>query len=500
VEETIRNLATFSRFVRRSDLSRRSVLQRMGWGMATAALLPAARLYADDVSPVMKQLSDYMSAARSRELPEEVIEKTKQHVLDTFAAMVSGSELAPGKAALNFARSYGGEKISTVVSSKVLCGPIEAAFSNAIQAHSDETDDSHTISGVHPGGATVSATLAAGEKFGISGTHFLRAVTLGYDVGPRVILVLGGPDYQTASHNSVHSIGALFSAASAAGCAASLNALQMRWVLDYAAQQSAGIAAWVHDTQHIEKAFVFAGGPARSGITSALLVQSGFSGIDDVFSGTDNFFEAHPPGGNPDGLINKLGEHYNIVETNIKKWSVGSPIQATLDGLENLRKRHSFQADDVQQVIIRIETREAGVVDNRIMPDVCLQHLVGVMLLDKTVSFASAHDKARMQDPEVLRQRAKVQLIADPELSRLMPKRVTIVDLILKDGTRLSERVEAVRGTFANPMTRDEVVAKARDLMTPVFGATQTAGLIEKVLNLEKVKNITELRPFLQHG
>ncbi len=448
MEETIRNHNYFPKLGRSSFLSRRSVLQGMGLGVATAALVPAARLYADDVSPVMKQLSEYMSAARSRELPEEVVEKTKQHVLDTFAAMVSGSELAPGKVALSFARSYGGEKVATVVSSNVLCSPIEAAFSNAIQAHSDETDDSHTISGVHPGGATVSATLAAGEKFGITGTHFLRAVTLGYDVGPRVILVLGGPDYQTASHNSVHSIGALFSAASGAGCAASLNAQQMSWVLDYAAQQSAGIAAWVHDTQHIEKAFVFAGAPARSGITAALLVQGGFTGIDDVFSGSDNFFEAHPPGGNPEGLINKLGEHYNIVETNIKKWSVGSPIQATLDGLENLRKKRAFKADDVQQVIIRIETREAGVVDNRIMPDVCLQHLVGVMLLDKTVSFASAHDKVRMQDPEVLRQRAKVQLIADPELSKLMPKRVTVVDIVFKDGTRLSERVETVRGTF----------------------------------------------------
>ena len=154
----------------------------------------------------------------------------------------------------------------------------------------------------------------------------------------------------------------------------------------------------------------------------------------------------------------------------------------------------------MQQVIVRIETREAGVVDNRIMPDVCLQHLVGVMLLDKTVSFASAHDKARMQDPAVLRQRAKVQLIPDPELSRLMPKRVTIVDLVLKDGTKLSERVEAVRGAFDNPMSHDEVVAKATDLMTPVFGATQTKNLIDKVFQLEKVKNITELRPLLQHA
>jgi 2-methylcitrate dehydratase PrpD len=483
-----------------SGLSRRTILQRMGWGMAAAALSPSVVVYGDSVSPVTMQLSGYMGAARSRELPEDVVERTKEHVLDTFAAMVSGSELPPGQAALKFARSYGGEKVATVVCSNVLCGPIEAAFVNAIQAHSDETDDSHTISAVHPGASVVSATLATGERFGISGGHFLRAVTLGYDIGPRVVLVLGGPDYQTASHQSVHSIGAVFSAASAAGCAASLDSQQMRWLLDYTAQQSAGIAAWVRDTAHMEKAFVFAGGPARNGVMGALLVEAGWTGVDDVFSGADNFFEAHGYTANPAGLVDRLGEHFDVVETNIKKWSVGSPIQATLDALENLRKRKPFQADEVEQVIVRIETREAGVVDNRTMPDVCLQHMVAVMLIDKGVSFASAHDKARMQDPEVLRQRAKVQLLPDAELSRLMPKRVTQVDVVLKDGTRLSERVEAVRGTFGNPMTREEVVAKARDLMAPVLGASPATNLIEKLLNIEKVKNVVELRPFLQRA
>ena len=76
LEEVIRNHFEVYRAGRNSDLSRRSVLQRMGIGVATAALLPAARLYADDVSPAMKQLSEYMSAAHTRELPEEVMEKT----------------------------------------------------------------------------------------------------------------------------------------------------------------------------------------------------------------------------------------------------------------------------------------------------------------------------------------------------------------------------------------------------------------------------------------
>ena len=115
------------------------------------------------------------------------------------------------------------------------------------------------------------------------------------------------------------------------------------------------------------------------------------------------------------------------------------------------------------------------------MPDICLQHMVAVMLLDKTASFQAAHDVARMKDPEVLKQRAKVQLIGDAELEKAMPRREAIVEVTLTDGTKLTEHVEAVRGTAANPMTRDEVVAKARDLMAPVLGAATAASLIEKI-------------------
>ena len=57
-----------------------------------------------------------------------------------------------------------------------------------------------------------------------------------------------------------------------------------------------------------------------------------------------------------------------------------------------------------------------------------------------------------------------------------------------------------VRGTEDNPMTRAEVVAKARDLITPVLGATACTSLIEKVLNIEGVKDIRGLRPLLQRA
>jgi 2-methylcitrate dehydratase PrpD len=98
----------------------------------------------------------------------------------------------------------------------------------------------------------------------------------------------------------------------------------------------------------------------------------------------------------------------------------------------------------------------------------------------------------------VLRVRAKVQLIPDEELERQYPKRETIVQATLNDGTVLTERVDAVRGTPENPMTREELVAKCRDLTTPRLGAEKTSRLIDKVLNIEGVRNVREFRPLLQ--
>ena len=471
---------------------------RAGGMIAAATLAPHAGRAA--VGPIMATLSDYMSAARERPLPDDVVEKAKHHVLDTLAAMISGTELAPGRAAHTFARAYGGEKIATVVGANFLTGPIEAALANGMLAHADETDDSHAPSLSHPGSAIVPAALAMGEQFGIGGVAFLRAVTLGYDIGPRVTMCLGIPALSRERHQSSHSIAGVFGAAAAAASAAGLDARQMRWLIDYTAQQSSGIAAWQRDTDHIEKAFVFAGMPARSGVTAALLVRAGWTGIDDVLSGPDNFLLAHGAEASAGKLTEQLGERYEVTRTNIKKWSVGSPIQAPLDALELLFKQRAFAADAVREVTVRLGTRSASVVDNRDIPDICLQHMVAVMLIDRTVSFKAAHDVARMQDPAVQRERAKVKLVPDEELERRAPRREAIVEVALADGSVLRQHVEAVRGTADNPMPREEVLAKCRDLVAPVLGAAKAASLIEHVLGTERMKHMGELRPLLQKG
>jgi 2-methylcitrate dehydratase PrpD len=480
-----------------AKLTRRDLVQRAAWSLAAVALPLRSAIAADDVSPAMLKLSSYMSEARNSTLPDKVLAETKHHILDTFAAMVSGSELPPGRMALKFARSYGGPGVCTVVASDVLLGPIEAAITNGELAHSDETDDDYTGGGAHPGSAVIPAALAIGEKAGIGGQHFTRAVALGYDIGMRAFQTVGAGGILKDTHVLVGTFGA----SAAAGCALGFGAQGMRWLLDYAAQQAgAGIASWRRDTDHIEKGFVFGGSSARNGVSAALAVDLGWTGVNDVLAGPDNFVVSYDPKGDPAKMIDGLGERYEVTKTTLKRWTTGGPIQSPLDALQLILKKHPFEPDQVKQVVVRAATSAAYTVNNREMPDICLQHMVAVMILDKTASFKAAHDKPRMEDPDVLRQRAKVQLIGDDELEKLIPKRVAIVEVTLNDGTKLSERVEAVRGTPENPMNREEVVAKARDLIAPVLGAAKSDALIARLLDLENVKEIRELRPLLQRA
>jgi 2-methylcitrate dehydratase PrpD len=271
-------------------------------------------------------------------------------------------------------------------------------------------------------------------------------------------------------------------------------------LMDYAAQQASGIAAWQRDTHHVEKSFVFGGAPARNGVDAALLVHLGANGVDDIFSGSDNFLMAFGPGADPAGLVDGLGERFEVTQTNIKKWTVGSPIQAPLDALQAILQEHAFELDQLEKVVVRIATSEARTVNDRSMQDISLQQMMAVMLVDKTVSFRAAHDKARVGDAAIIRERAKIELVPDEQLERLYPQLVAIVEVKLKSGESYKRRIDAVRGTVLNPMSRDEVIGKCRDLMDPFLGARQAAELVDAVFNIESLDHIGSLRRLLQRS
>lgn len=455
------------------------------------------------VSPLMRRLATYVANARRRALPLAVTSRTKCHVLDTIAAMVSGAALQPGLSALAYVGTLGGTAQATVAGSRIVTNAANAALANGMLAHADETDDSHARSLIHPGCGIVAAALAQGETSGRNGTSLLRAVALGYDIATRLSLALGTAAFRSVGH-STHSMAPTFGATAAAASLAQFDERQVRHAFSYAAQQASGLSCYTRDLDHIEKAFDFGGMPARNGVTAVGMVAAGCTAVDDVFSGERNFFAAYDESARigvrpqPALLLRRLGQTFEITQTNIKRWTVGSPIQAPLDSLLALIRQHQINAREVEHMRVRISQLGANTTDNRDMPDICLQHLCAVMLIDGTVTFESAHDEHRMRDRAVLELRKRITLIGDAKLEKLLPARHGIIELDLRDGRRLKHHTRAVRGTAQNPMTRDEVDEKCFALIEPRLGRTRARRLCDTVWQIEKVDNLRRFRRLLQ--
>jgi 2-methylcitrate dehydratase PrpD len=443
---------------------------------------------------IVTQLVSYITAAPKRALPPRVIERAKHHLLDTLAAMISGARLLPGRRAIELARDQGGNAEAGVIGSDLITSATTAALANGMHGHADETDDTYYLALVHPGCSIVPAALAMAERTRSGGEALLRALVVGYDACARLSQALGIEKFRAYGHSS-HSFGGMLGSAVAAGAVADLDAAGVRNLLSYTAQQLGGLSCWARDVEHVQKAFHFGGMPARAGVTSAIMAAMGFTGVDDTWEGERGFFQAFRDFIEPGKLVANLGKVYEIENTSIKRWAVGYPIQAPMDAVSNLIAR-GVKGDDVERVTITIDDQGARTVNQRRMASINIQHLVAVMLLDGDVTFVSAHDEARVSDPAVLKMKKRIELQGSAALGRTRTTQA-IVEIVTRDGRRFRHHTKAVLGTAANPMSREQVAAKSRDLLVPIMGTRRTESLIQSIWDIERIGDVRKLRRLL---
>jgi 2-methylcitrate dehydratase PrpD len=484
-------------------VTRRRLLKGAGGLIAAAATNPpslsASARQAETASPapgragdVTARLARYMVEARDRALPADVTREAKHRILDTIGAMISGSHLTPGEAAIRYVQTQGGKEEASVLTTSMRTSAVNAALANAMFAHADETDDFEPVTKAHPGCSVVPAAFAVGEREGRTGVEVLRAVVLGYDLCCRFLMALG-PDHVRGTHRSAEGTSSTFGAAAAAAAMARLDERGMRYALSYAAQQVSGLWSWTRDTEHIEKAFDFAGMGARNGVSAALMVQSGFTGVADVLDGEHNMIEALSTEPKPEEMVADLGRRFYVTETAIKTFSVGYPIQAPLDALLALRREHGLTPANVARIVARLPEDGALIVSNRAMPDVNIQYVLAVGLLDGTISFEDSHSQARMKDPQVLAVKERVELVADKALMDPDAPRSGRVEVTLRDGRTVTHFTRFPPGTKENPLDTDGVNEKARGLIEPVVGRDRTDRVIQMVNQLETVGSIRDL-------
>jgi 2-methylcitrate dehydratase PrpD len=500
-----------------SILTRRRILQSAG-GIIAAAAFPAKEATASalpfsqgspkatsmatstvtptDAADITGRLARYMVEARSRSLPPKVALEGKHRILDALGAMVSGARLKPGEMAIRYVRGQGGVPEASILTTDIKTSAVNAALANAMLAHADETDDVELVTKTHPGSSAVASAMAMAEREGSSGTDLLRAVTLGYDVCCRFLMALG-PDLVRGTHRSAEGVGSTFSSVAAAASLARLDETGMRYALSYAAQQVSGLWSWTSDTEHVEKAFDFAGMGARNGVTAVTMVQAGLTGVRDVFDCEHNVLEALSTQPRPAEMVAGLGSRFYVTETAIKAYPVGYPIQAALDAFLTLRRENGLTVNNVERIVVRLPADGAGIVDNSSMPDVNCQYIIAVALVDGGVSFANSHSYERMADPKIRAVKERVELVADRKLMDPDAPRGGLVEVTLRNGKTVSHLTRHSPGTKENPLDTEGLNAKVRDLMAPVLGAERTEAIIKRVNALEEVGNVRELRSFL---
>ncbi|MFX1499479.1 MAG: MmgE/PrpD family protein [Promethearchaeota archaeon] len=452
-----------------------------------------------DYPSITEPLAKYISETQFSTIPDEILELAKRHILDTLASMVVSTQLKPSRLARQFAIFNGGKADTAhLLTTNQTTTLLDAIFANAITAHAAEINDFCPSAFVQPGPPIISTVLSIGETIGASGEELLKAVVIGYEIACKLPKALGTMNLRTAGLSS-HGVGPTFGSAAAAATLLKLPKREIGYVLAYCVQQASGSFNWIRDEEHIEKAFLFAGMPARNGASAALMVHKGFTGVKDPFKGRPNWllssiFIGIDSDLDLNRLIHDLGVKYEIPLVGYKRYPVGGPIQASIEGLMELIKRIDRTS------IIKIEIKMPGSVSifsDAEMPALNLRYLTAVILEDGDLSFTMAQSHERMSTETIREKMEFITLIHDPTQEKEPRVESALVKVTLKDGRDHEIFIEHVLGFPERPMNHQDVEHKAKSLITPILGHLKANKLIETIWNLENLLNIKSIIPLL---
>ena len=294
---------------------------------------------------------------------------------------------------------------------------------------------------------------------------------------------------------SSHGFGPVFGAAATASALLHFDETQVADVLSYCAQQASGSRQWLLDVRHIEKSFVFAGMPARNGVHAALLVEAGFTGVPSILDQEGGWFRApmFSTGEDymPEYLIDDLGTRFEMPLVAYKRYPVGGPTQPIVEAMLRLSQR--VRPDDVEHVLIEMPGTPQAFASAE-MPALNLPYLCAIILLDQKLDFDAAQSMERMHSDEQARAlMPRVEARHDPAQEaepRVESARVTLTQ---KDGSHVVEWVEHVRGFPANPMTHEDVEAKALELMEPRLGAERARHVVDLAWSIDELPDASVL-------
>ena len=444
------------------------------------------------------KLAAFITGLKYQSLPPEVIQKAKHCLMDTLGAALAGSKAADAIIAKKVAEKLSPKKESTLFTGKGKVGVLEAALANGIMSHALELDDGNRYAQGHPGVATIPAVLALAEKEKKGGKEVIPAIVAGYEVFGRVGAG-GNPSHFNRGFHTTGTCGT-FAAAAAAGWLLRLNESKMVSALGMAGSQAAGLFAFMADGTMTKT--LHAGKAGMNGILSAFMAKEGFTGPAYILEDKHGFYKACADDSNPERVVAGLGEKYEIMTTYVKYHASCRHSHAPVDAILDIRNRTPLCLEDIEKVNVYTYTMAVKFIGGK---DVTTP-ISGKMSLPYSAAVAILCGRVGLGEfkPKVLNDRAvralmeKIDVYPDPELDKLIPDhRGARAEIFLKDGRKLTSSILDAKGEPENPGTASDIYDKFCLLAGTVFKTTRIEKILEKIENLEKVKDISELTSLL---
>ncbi len=444
-----------------------------------------------------KALATFAAELTISDIPEEVIARTEDLLVDWFGSAIAGKGSRPVETMTQFAQNMGGFNAANPGSAEILISrksssPFLAALANAAASHVAEQDDVHNGSVFHPATIVFPAALATAQTIGASGEDLLVAAVVGYEVGIRVGEFLGRSHYKT--FHTTGTAGTL-AAAAAVGHLLKLNPSQMLHAFGSAGTQSAGLWEFLRDAADSKQ--LHTAHAASTGLMSAYLAQSGFTGAEHILEGKQGLAAGMSSDADPSKLTDRLGSRWTIAETSFKYHASCRHTHPAADALLQVMLTHSLKPSDIAKVETLVHQGAIdvlGPVTNPVTVHQSKFSMGTVLALVAHYQFAGLQEfDQHFHDQAICAFRDRVTMILDPEVDSAYPQRwIGKVKVYLQTGDVLEGRVDEPKGDPGNTLSRAEITDKAMRLAAFSGGATpsEMSVAIERLWNIRKEAKI----------
>ncbi len=429
------------------------------------------------------QLGAFAAGLRFDAIPESVVRKTEDLLVDWFGSAVAGHGARAVDAVTRFAMTMGPMAAvgcdtpaagpSEVIVNRARTSPYFAAMANAAASHVAEQDDVHNGSVFHPATVVFPPAIAVAQAMGASGAQLIAAAVAGYEVGIRVGEFLGRSHYKV--FHTTGTAGTL-AAAAAVGNLLRLDAAQMLHAFGSAGTQSAGLWEFLRtgaDSKQLHTAHA-----AAAGLMAAYLAKDGFTGAAQILEGPQGMAAGMSSDADAARLNNRLGTRWATVETSFKYHACCRHTHPAADALLNVMQTHALQADDLARVVTHVHQAAIDVLGPVVNPTTVHQSKFSmgtVLALVAQYGHAGlAEFAAHFDDAPTRALCDRVTMEPDAEVEAAYPQRwIGKVTVHTTDCRVLQGRVDEPKGDPGNTLSREEITAKALRLAAFSGGATQ---------------------------